>query len=112
MRNQGGAVKKTTVTQLGISKKPRMKDSARSPKWFKRGGKGEVAPIPPPEGEDRSEHVRQVKHKRACALTCSRCGQSFWTITAPCMLFFFYQPLSTAAIRSGQNMHVPHEPRC
>ena len=53
---------KTTVTQLGISKKPRMKDSARSPKWFKRGGEGEVAPIPPPEGEDQSERVRQVKH--------------------------------------------------
>ena len=39
-----------------------MKDSARSPKWFKRGGKGEVAPFPPPEGEDQSEHVREVKH--------------------------------------------------
>ena len=42
--------------------KTRMKDSARSPKWFKRGGGGEVAPIPPPEGEDQSEHVRQIKH--------------------------------------------------
>ena len=28
------------------------------------------------------------------------------------LLFIFYQPLSTAAIRSGQNMHVPHELRC
>ena len=63
MRNQGGAVKgKPRSLSSGIPKKPRMKDSARSPKWFKRGGKGEVAPIPPPEREDQSEHVRQVKH--------------------------------------------------
>ena len=54
--------RKTTVTQFGISKKPRMKDSARSPTWFKRGGKGEVSPFPPPEGEAQVEHVRQVKH--------------------------------------------------
>ena len=37
-----------------------MKDSARSPKWFKRGGKEEVSPFPPPKGEAR--HVRQGNH--------------------------------------------------
>ena len=90
-----------------------MKDSARSPKWFKRGGKGEVPPFPPPEGEAQAEHVRQVKHtgldteRKACHAP--GVGSHPGQLLHFALLFIFYQPLSTAAIRSGQNMHVPHE---
>ena len=62
MRNQGGAVKGKPRSLSSVFPKSRGWTVRGHRKWFKRGGKGEVAPIPPPEGEDQSEHVRQVKH--------------------------------------------------